>query len=180
MATLSTWCAAGEPVGTVAPLALAAACDTALVVDLDPSGPAYPGRGSLAQLVEDGPRLSDLQPRSKGIAVLRNGGVGVEDSADVVAALSSNWPNLVVRAPAAAPSEAYPTVPVVPLLPGLSVSTGVAAVYQQMGWLLPAPGPGLLVPTPPRGVVRALLEGRTPRPSRWSRAWAKAWGMPWA
>lgn len=180
MATLSTWCAFGGSVGTIAPLALAAAVGTALVVDLDPDGPSYPGTGSLAELVDQGPRLSDLRPTVRGVAVLRNGGIRAEEASDVVAALCQSWPNLVIRAPASNPLEYSPTVPVVPLLPGMTHRIERAAVYQQMGWHEPAPGPALTLPTPARGVARALLEGRLPRRSRWIAAWRAVWELPWA
>jgi hypothetical protein len=63
---LAVWSPEDGILGAVAPLALAAAAGTALVVDLDPGGPRYPGAATLAGLVADGPRRSDLEPDAKG------------------------------------------------------------------------------------------------------------------
>lgn len=180
MATLATWCQADGALGTVAPLALAAAAGTALVIDVDPDGPIYPGSGSLADLVDDGPRLSDLRPLTSGVAVLRNGGITLDDAREVIEALRKSWPNLVLRAPASGPLQSLPTVPVVPLLPGVTRRVEPVAVYQQIGWHEQAPGPALTLPTPSRGAVRALLEGHMPWRSRWIDAWRAVWELPWA
>ncbi len=181
MGALAIWCPLDGVVGTVAPLALAAAGGTALVVDLDPDGPGYPGTGSLADLVDSGPRLSDLRPTRSGVAVLRNGGVALDDAAEVLAALVSGWPRVVFRLPGHGSPPDVPTVPVVPLLPGrLTRRHERAAVYQQVGWHEQAPGPIVTLPTPSRGTVSALLEGRMPSRSRWVQAWRQVWELPWA
>jgi hypothetical protein len=178
MATLATWCQFGGVLSIVAPLALAAAVDTALVIDLDPDGPTYPGTGSLAQLVENGPRLSDLRPTAKGTAVLRNGGIRAEDAGEVVAALLAGWPNVVFRV--SVQLEKTPAVPVIPLVPGGHTSRWHRpAVYQQMGWHEEASGPGVTLPTPSRAAVRSLLEGKRPVRSRWLAGWRQVWGMQW-
>ena len=54
----------------VAPVGLAAAAARpALVIDLDPNGPAYPGTRSLADLVGEGPtRLSSFLARPVPVA----------------------------------------------------------------------------------------------------------------
>ena len=80
-------------------LALAAAAGTALVVDLDPQGPAYPGNADLAELVAEGPTRRDLEPERSGVAVLRNGGVPEEEAAEVLNALAARWPAVVFRLP---------------------------------------------------------------------------------
>ncbi|MCP3995759.1 MAG: hypothetical protein GY722_11930, partial [bacterium] len=87
MATLAIACESDGVLGIVAPLALASSAGTALVVDLDRDGPRYPGIGSLADLVEQGPRLDDLRPARAGVAVLRNGGIDAADAGEVIAAL---------------------------------------------------------------------------------------------
>ncbi len=180
MATLATVCETDGVLGILAPLALAAAAGTALVVDLDPQGPAYPGTGSLAGLVDDGPRLDDLRPRRNGVAVLRNGGIGADAATDVVTALVDGWPNVVLRLPSDAVDISLPLVPVVPLLPGgMTPRCHRAAVYQQLGWREEAPGPGLTMPTPPRAAAGALLEGRVPVRCRWIQAWKEVWSTPW-
>jgi hypothetical protein len=177
MGTLATWCATDGVLGIVAPIALAAAAGTALVVDLDQNGPRYPGAGSLAHLVESGPRLSDLRPTNRGVAVLRNGGIGEDDATEVLDALIAGWSNVVLRGL----SERCPVVPVIPLLPGgMTEPTSRAAVYQQLGWHEKAPGPAVTLPTPSRSVVGALLEGRMPLRSRWIKAWRPVWDLPWA
>ncbi|MEE8489046.1 MAG: hypothetical protein V3S43_01840, partial [Acidimicrobiia bacterium] len=84
MPALAIWSPEDGVLGAVAPLGLAAASGTALVVDLDPNGPNYPGASSLAALVADGPRRSDLQPVRKGVAVLANGGIEPEDAEAVL------------------------------------------------------------------------------------------------
>lgn len=180
MATLAMACESDGVLGVVAPLALAATVDTCLVVDLDPHGPRYPGDGSLAELVDQGPRLDDLRPSHRGIAVLRNGGIEPAATGDVVGALVKGWPNVVLRLPRLTSAMAMPLVPVIPLLPGgMTPTIDRPAVYQQMGFHEKAPGPGLTMPTPPRGVIAALLEGRLPGRRRWVRAWKEVWRMPW-
>ena len=180
MATLAIACETDGVLGIVAPLALAASVPTALVVDLDREGPHYPGSGSLAELVEQGPRLDDLRPERRGVAVLRNGGIDASDAGEVIAALVKGWPNVVLRLSRAATSLSVPLVPVVPLLPGgMTQRCDRPAVYQQLGWHEPAPGPAVRLPTPARGAVAALLEGRVPFRSRWVRSWHQIWSMPW-
>jgi hypothetical protein len=180
MATLATACETDGVLGIVAPLALAAAVGTALVVDLDQEGPRYPGSGSLAALVEQGPRLVDLRPTRSGVAVLRNGGIAAPEAVEVIGALVKGWPNIVLRLPRVATDLSMPLVPVVPLLPGgITPVSERPAVYQQLGWHEKAPGPAMTMPTPSRREVAALLEGRIPLRSRWLRAWNSVWSMPW-
>src|SRR5690606_40224234 len=57
----------------VAPLGLAAAASTALVVDLDPDGPAYPGDRTVVELIDEGPRHVEIQPSRSGVAALETG-----------------------------------------------------------------------------------------------------------
>jgi hypothetical protein len=163
--------------GVIAPLGLALARDTALVVDLDPNGPAYPGSSSLADLIRRSPRRADLEPSRSGVAVLRNGGVDPDEAASVVEALAHGWPALVLRLGGAPPAfVGSPTLTVVPLLPGiLAPAPNEGAVYQQTGFLAAPPGPGLILPRPSAGTVGRLLRGIVPGPSRWIRAWARAW-----
>ena len=180
MATLAIACESDGVLGIVAPLALAASVDTALVVDLDRDGPRYPGSGSLADLVEQGPRLDDLCPTRYGVAVLRNGGIDAADAGEVIAALVQGWPNVVLRLSRLATGLSMPLVPVIPLLPGgMTPLSERPAVYQQLGWHEKAPGPALTMPTPARRAVGALLEGHVPVRSRWISAWREVWGTPW-
>ena len=82
MPALAMWTPEDGLLGALAPLGAALAAPPALVIDLDPSGPAYPGERSLADLVADEPTLEDLTPRS-GVAVVRNGGIAPSEAAGV-------------------------------------------------------------------------------------------------
>lgn len=179
MPALAVHCATDGVLGVIAPLALAASAGTALVVDLDPAGPRYPGSGSLAALVADGPRRADLRPARSGVCVLRNGGVSPVDAGAVLAALIDGWPAVVLRS--GEHEDVCPTVPLVPLLPGDLIAVAHhRAVYQQIGFNEEAPGPGPVLPTPSRSAVRALCEGKLPLGSRWIRSWRQVWEIPWA
>ena len=163
MATLAVACETDGVLGVVAPLALAAGAGTALVVDLDPAGPVYPGEGSLAELVAEGPRLDDLRPQRRGVAVLRNGGIDAAAAEEVIGALTDGWPNIVFRLSTASTPTVAPLVPVIALLPGgLTKPFPHPAVYQQVGWHEKAAGPGLTMPTPARSTVASLLRGKMP------------------
>jgi hypothetical protein len=180
---LALWTPEDGLLGALAPLALAIAVGTALVVDLDPLGPGYPGHVSLADLVAEGPRKADLSPARRGVAVLRNGGVGPAAAAEVVSALVDGWDRVVLRlAPRPAPTIAgVPVVPVRLLAAGglFSYDKGLA-VYQSTRALMRLPGPGLRLPMPRAGTVAALLEGRRPAAGdRWIRAWRPVWEAPW-
>jgi hypothetical protein len=161
----------------VAPLGLASAAGTALVVDLDPGSPGYGGGRTLASLVADGPRLDDLVPRRSGVAVLANGGVDPEEAMPIVEALSRRWPAVVARVSADPP---LPAVEAFVLLSGmLGPEVGRPAVYQATR---PGPRPrlpGVVLPALGRGSIEAMLAGRRP-PRRWVTAWKPAWSFPWA
>ncbi len=178
MAVLHTWSPEDELLGAVAPIALAAAADTALVVDIDPAGPAYPGELTLARLVAEGPRRDDLRPMRRGVAIVGNGGIPADASAGVVAALVEGWPAVVVRLPAGEAPDREQVVPVLPLTP-LTVDRG-PAVYQRGPWAAPQRLDGVVLPRPRAATIRSLLEGRRPGPSRWMRAWRSVWSVAWA
>lgn len=180
MPVLAVRCPFDAVLSAVAPLGAAVAVDTALVVDLDPDGPRYPGEGSLARLVADGPRAEDLVPRRRGVAVLRNGGVDAEAATEVVEALAAGWPHLVLRLPGHA--SASGSVTVVPLVPVAVLSSPPPSptVYQRGGWRVDPPGPGPVLPPPRRATLAALLAGRRPPlTDRWIRAWRRVWEAPW-
>lgn len=182
MPALAIWTPEDGLLAAVAPVALAAASDTALMVDLDPLGPRYPGSISLAALVREGPRKTDLIPARAGVAVLPNGGVTAEESRAVVAALVGSWPQVVLRLPPRPPPEEipWPVVPLHPLFPGcLRPEAARPAVYQRTGYPVPPPGPGLVLPRPRAAAVQALLQGALPPPDGWMRAWRQVWGWPW-
>ena len=161
--------------GALAPLGLGAAAGTALVIDLDPAGPRYPGPGSLADLVDEGPRRSDLAPTRAGLAVLRNGGIDARAASEVVGALLAGWPAVVLRVPSAdGPHPADVTV--APLVPGSLFAAGDAqwVVHQDLGFRIPADG--IVLPPLRRLTAAGLLAGMVPMRSSWVRAWRPVWG----
>lgn len=183
MPALALWTPEDGLLGALAPVALAIAGGTALVVDLDPFGPQYPGAASLAGLVAEGPRKADLSPARPGVAVLRNGGVSPAAAAEVVAALVGGWDRVVLRLPPR-PGPASGGIPVVPVRllvqGGLFAYEGGPAVYQCTRAQMRLPGPGLRLPMPRPGTVAALLAGRRPvAGDRWIRAWRPVWEAPW-
>jgi hypothetical protein len=182
-AVLAVWTPEDGLLGALAPLGLAAAGGSALVVDLDPGGPAYPGPRSLADLAGDGPRRTELEPERGGVAVLRNGGIAAADAADVVRALIGRWPRVVLRLPPrpAVAGPGVPTVVVRLLAPGGLYPAGSRpAVYQATPHPMQLPGPGVRLPVPSRRTTAALLTGRMPAAgSRWVRAWRRVWEVPW-
>jgi hypothetical protein len=181
MSALAVWTARDGLLSAVAPLGLAAAAETALVIDLDPMGPRYPGNASLADLVSGGPRRADLVPARKGVAVLRNGGVGIAEAREVVEALIAGWPQVVVRVgePVAAGGLA-PLVAVWPLLPGmLAPQIDAPGVFQRTGFSVAPPGGGLVLPRPRPALLEGLLKGVVARRSRWVAAWRPVWRLPW-
>ncbi|MFQ5966244.1 MAG: hypothetical protein ACE5MI_01390 [Acidimicrobiia bacterium] len=163
--------------GVVAPLGLACAAGTALMVDVDQFGPRFPGSASLADLVEAGPRKADLVPQRRGVAILRNGGIGTDEAGPVLEALIAGWPAVVLRLGERAVSFGkVRNVAVHPLLPGLLLPPlGDPVVYQRTSWPVGPPGPGKVLPRPSRQAVGRLLTGREPGPSRWVSAWREVW-----
>ena len=181
MATLSTWAPEDAVLAAVAPLALAASVGCALVVDLDPEGPHYPSRSSLASMVAEGPRAADLTPEHDGVAVLRNGGIEADAAAEVLAAFATGWPAMVLRLPATPiPHSFRDVVPVRPLVPaGWLGEADRPAVYQRGPWKVLTDIDGIVVPPPRPGVVASLLAGHRPGGGRWLRAWRRAWEARW-
>lgn len=171
------WIPLGGLLGAIAPLGLAAAAGTALVVDADPTGPNYPGSASVADLVGAGPRREDLQPTRSGVAVLRNGGVTYAEAEPVIAALSERWPAIVVRHSGMTPPTPA-AVSVTEDLPGaLALRMNALWVLQRLGWGKPSVDADVLLPPPSRALIRALLGGTQPGPSRWVRAWKPVWTL---
>jgi len=179
---LAIWTPEDGLLGALAPLGLALAAGQALVVDLDPLGPRYPGDRSLADLAGDGVRRDDLTPRS-GVAVLRNGGVAPSEAAPVIEALMAHHRRVVLRLPPR-PSPSQLPVPIVPVrlhLPGsLFGGADGPAVFQATPSFARLPGIGVRLPVPAHSTVRALLAGQRPPPrDRWIKAWRSAWRLPW-
>lgn len=179
MSVLHTWAPGDGVLGAVAPLALAVAAGQALVIDLDPEGPPYPGSGSLAQLVADGPRAADLAPMRRSVAVLRNGGIGAAEASEVVEALVDGWPRVVLRLPPHDRPRQAGVVPVMALVPGGMVPVEGPAVCQRGPWRVEASAGSVVLPRPRASTIRALLEGRRPGWSRWLQAWRPVWSMKW-
>lgn len=171
----------------VAPVGLAAAAARpALVIDLDPEGPSFPGPRSLAELVNEGPTRLELFPGSPGghgpgVALLRNGGIDWEPAIPMIEALARQWPALVLRLPDRGGPWPWPVVPVVPLLPGiLQPRRGRAAVWQTVtSRRAVAPGPGPVLPGLDRSALTRLLTLRSEPRGRWVKAWSQVWELPW-
>lgn len=174
---LRVWTAHDGLLACLAPLGLAASVETALVVDLDPEGPAYPGSASLADLVERGPRLAHLQPQRSGLAVLRNGGIdsGYEE---VVEALADGWPHVVLRV---ADNVDQPNlVSVIPAMTGpLRSDSQRPHVAQRTGLGTVSSEAVVTLPRLNRTTVMGLLSGSIRPRSRWIKAWKPVWGLPW-
>ncbi|MDH4117386.1 MAG: hypothetical protein OEX04_11710 [Acidimicrobiia bacterium] len=159
----------------VAPIGLAAVRPTALLVDLDDAAPMYPGRMTIADLLADGVRQSDLVPRRPGTAVLGRGDAGLGDAIEMVSTLSRGWPAIVVRC--GIESLPYPRIEVVPAFPAEWGSALDNIVVQRtVGGKPPAK---LSLPPLRPAQVRSMLDGKVSRRWRWVRAWGPAWEMPW-
>lgn len=174
--TLGVW--SPDPVlSAVAPIGLAAAAGTALIVDLVST--VRVGR-TLADLLADGPTLDELSPGRRGIAMLPGGKVDLEQGAELIGRLGEHWPALVIRT--SGPGPQFPGVPVIPLFPGrLSiVPIPPAGVWQPLSGGSEPPGPGPVLPRLRSGLVRKLLAGQLPHRSRWIESWRRIWEMPWA
>ncbi|MGQ0848731.1 MAG: hypothetical protein ACT4OP_06380 [Actinomycetota bacterium] len=165
----------------VAPLGLAAAAPgPALVIDLDPAGPPYPGERSLADWVAEGPTRPELMPGDGAVALLRNGGVAWPDTVDLIGRLQTGWRSVVLRIPPAGDRLPWPVIPVVPLLPGLLAPSGArAAIWQSTSAKAVAPGPGPILPPLGRATLTKLLSPRLVPAGRWIKAWRQVWELPW-
>jgi len=185
MAVLATWAPEDGVLGAIAPLALAIAKPTraaALVVDLDPDGPAFPGQRTLRDLVVDGLRSDELTPGRRGVAVVANGGVALGDSVEIVDLLCRRWHAVVLRMCREACDEvSAPIVPVHLLTPGPLFAPHGRAVYQPTSGVgrVVLPEGSKLLPRVARRTVATLLAGRRPVPGRWLAAWREVWEMVW-
>ncbi len=180
MPAVAIWSPEDEVLGTVAPLALAAAAGTALVIDLDPAGPRYRGDATLAGLVADGPTRGDLSPSRRGVAVLPNGGVAPDEAEEILHALVAGWPAVVMRLPSRHPGGDG-AIPILPLVPGATVRRPPGpAVYQRSAWRVEVPVGAVVLPRPGAATIGALLAGKMPgRRDRWIRSWGRVWEQPW-
>lgn len=168
-----------DPVlSTIAPIGLATSVGTALVIDFVVTGHA--GSRTLADLLAEGPKLSELSPARQGIALLPAGRVTPELAIEILDQLASHWPAMVVRLPG--PDPAFATVPVIPLFPGKMAPRPEPSpgVWQPVGGGADPPGPGPILPRLRPGTVRRIFSGQLPRRNRWVTAWRPVWEMPWA
>ncbi len=168
-----------DPVlSVVAPVGLAANMPACLVVDLD-GDLNLPRSRSLADILSEGPRLDELSPGRAGVALIPAGPIGADETARVVEDLARRWPAIVVRAKNG--TWPGPTVPVVPIYPGLlAPSHQGAAVWQPTVPLAVPPGPGPVLPLLRPGLTRRLLNGQMPPKGRWVSSWREVWELPWA
>jgi hypothetical protein len=161
-------------VGTVG---LAAVSGSALVIDL--VGPSDHGDRSLKEIVDEGPRLVELNPGRAGIAMVSGMDLTTAALSDAVEKLRRSWPALVVRSDGRTWQGS--TVPYKLLYPGVLAPTDPRpAVWQACRSLQKPPGPGPILPPLRPTVVRAMLNLRVPRPRRWVDSWQRIWEMPWA
>lgn len=162
---------------TVAPIGMAAAVGTALIVDLVST---ERGARTLADLVVEGPTLDELSPGRRGIALLPGGKVDLDQGVELIDRLGDHWPAVVVRTSGS--GLQFPSVPVIPLFPGrLSiVQVPPAGVWQPVSGGSEPPGPGPVLPRLRSGLVRRMLAGQLPHRSRWIDSWRRIWEMPWA
>jgi hypothetical protein len=158
-------------------IGLAAAMGTALLVDLaDQMGSRSPR--TLADVASEGPRLTEVSPGRRGVAVLRSGHLPAAEAATVVDALATRWPAVVVRLEAR--DWPGPTVPVRALYPGwLAPTTTETSVWQKLPGGSSPTGPGPVLPTLRAATTRRILAGGVPPPGAWLRAWRPVWEIPW-
>jgi hypothetical protein len=167
-----------DPVlSAVAPIGLAAAAGTALIVDMVATERTS---RTLADLVAEGPTLDELTPGRRGVALLPGGKVDPEQAFEFIRRLGEHWPAVVVRLPGA--DFSLPSVPAIPLFPGRLATLQIppAGVWQPLGGSPEPPGPGPVLPRLRAGTVRRMLAGQLPRRSRWVEGWRRVWEMPWA
>jgi hypothetical protein len=159
-------------------LGLAASAGTALVVDMS-GNPGVVTARTIADLLEDGPSLSELSPARSGVALISAGAVDPAEASSMISRLALNWPAVVVRC--TAETWPGPKVPVRPLLPGMLAPTEmIPAVWQAVNGGVRPPGPGPVLPRLGSRAAHDLMLGRLPRRGRWLRVWEEVWGMPWA
>ena len=179
MSVVALWSDTDHLLSVLAPLGLAVMRRPSLVIDLDPIGPAYGSPFTLAALVADGPTAEQLKPMRKGTSVLTNGGVSVNDAAEVVGALAQAWPNVVLRCdPRSEPPES--AISILPLLPRPFASgRRPRSVYQDLGLRVTPPEGALVLPRPSSSTLHALVRlEEVPIRSRWLKGLARLWGAP--
>lgn len=150
----------------LAPVCLAAAAGTAVVIDCDPNSGWPFSVGSLSDLVADGPTARDLHPTTTGVALL---GGPIADGAELdplLEALQSTWPAVIIRAEATT-SSAVRVEPALPWRPATDVTVGTGIGH--------APAGG--IPAPPIRLVRRVMRGHIDPRWRWIRHWRPVWEL---
>jgi hypothetical protein len=178
LSVVALWSGSDHLLSVLAPIGVAVGRRPSLVIDLDPRGPRYASPFTLADLVQDGPTSSQLEPSKTGVSVLANGGVSIDAAGDIVGVLAQRWPNVVIRCdPATEPPES--AISIVPLLPDpfIGVPRG-RAVYQQLGFRVATPPGAVLLPRPSTSTLRGLTGlSSMPAQSKWLRALGKLWAL---
>lgn len=164
----------------VSPIGIAAAAGTCLIVDLDPTVPSYRSEQTVAGLLEDGVRRSDLIPNRSGTAVLGNGGIEPEAAMGVVEVLAEGWPAVVLRV-GKVPLDGIRSLSVIPLLPETVLPDPRGPrVYQALDREFGGVR-GVVIPPLSRTRLRGILDGRLDPRWSWVQAWRSVWeGRPWA
>ncbi len=136
---------------------------------------------TLARLVADEPRASDLTPRRRGVAVLANGGVVLDEAREVIGALVEGWPAVVLACPTGPERPRVDAlVPVVLDAPATGPVIRGPRVVQRLRRRRTVAGPGVvLLPPVARATLDVLLDGRFPGPTRWMRSWSEVWRAGW-
>jgi len=162
--------------GVVAPIGMAAAVGTCLVIDLCEGDLA--GGVTLAKLVRDGPSSEQLRPQRRGVSFLRNGGISPEDASEVVHALCGNWPNVVLKVGRS--DEALADAAVITVRAILSgpfvTEPEVGAVLQPTGLgVTPKNHHGHVLSRLGARTVRTVLAGEVNQRSPWVKSWRPVW-----
>lgn len=158
-------------------IGLAASLGTTLLVDLtDQMG--SPKARTLADIAAEGPRLAEVRPGRRGVAVIRSGLLPQAEVDLVVDMMALRWHGVVVLLGSG--EWAGAVVPLRPLFPGwLAPTTTETSVWQRVPGGSSPPGPGPILPLLRSGAVRRMLAGGMPATGRWLRGWRTVWEMPW-
>lgn len=178
MSVVALWSRSDHLLSLLAPIGVALNRRPSVIVDLDPLGPRYDARYTLADLVADGPTKAQLEPSRRGVSFLPNGGVDVASASEVIAAIVERWPNVVIRCdPHIEPPET--AIAIVPLLPQPLVRPmGTRTVYQRLGFRVSPPPQTLVLPRPDAATLHAVAGlSEPPMRSKWLRSLGKLWSL---
>lgn len=162
--------------GAVAPIGMAAARGTCLVVDFKYR--VHREGLTLAKLVQEGPTKSHLEPQHRGVSFLHNGGVDPEVAFDVLDALCESWPNVLLSVPDLSfEFKGVVSVRVEAILAGPFVPPPhIDSVLQPVGLdSAPPDHVGHVLGRLDARTVRSVLTGGVDPRSRWVRSWRPVW-----